>query len=132
MTCPSEYEEQVAFIHWFKLRFPDVLIWANEAAGRKTLLQGVRLKKQGVLAGVPDIFIPPWFTFIEMKRKRMGKLSDSQRAVMGKLQQLGYKVFVCAGAEDAIRVCQFLTNKIPHLREPEEKQNEKRISSALV
>lgn len=115
MTCLSEYHEQVAFISWFKVRFPTVLIWANEAGGPKTLLQGIRLKKQGVMAGVPDLFIPLWKTFIEMKRTKGGaRISPAQQKMANELKSYGYSVHFCFGAQEAIKVCEQTYKEYDH------------------
>jgi hypothetical protein len=60
-----------------------------------------RLKAEGVCSGVPDLFIPAWKTWIEMKRQKGGTVSQEQKDWTLYLQGLGYKVFICKGAEDA-------------------------------
>ena len=52
-------------------------------------------------SGVPDLFIPEWQLWIEMKRTKGGSVSMEQKDWMLYLQKVGYCVKVCKGAEDA-------------------------------
>jgi hypothetical protein len=61
----------------------------------------VRLKKQGVVRGIPDLFIPAWKTFVELKRVDGGVVSKEQEKVIDYLRRVGYTVLVCKGATDA-------------------------------
>jgi hypothetical protein len=69
----------------------------------------VKLKKMGVVAGIPDLFVPSWKLYIELKREKGGAVSPAQKKIMLYLQRVGYTVFVCHGAEEAsIKVLKFL------------------------
>jgi hypothetical protein len=59
------------------------------------------LKAEGVSAGVPDLFIPAWLCWIEMKREKGGVLSPEQRDWHAYLTGLGHHVIVGRGQEDA-------------------------------
>jgi hypothetical protein len=105
----SEHLEQVKFVKWVKVNHPDLLIHSipNGAnlAGSQTqrCKQWQKLKSEGALSGVPDLFIPELRLYIEMK---FGKntLSDAQKKVIPCLEKAGYKVAVCYSGEDAIKL----------------------------
>lgn len=56
---------------------------------------------QGMLKGCPDLFIPGFDLFIEMKRRDGGVVSAEQLKVHKLLKKYGYKVEVCHGAKAA-------------------------------
>jgi len=77
-------------------------------------LNGVKLsatqariaKAQGMLSGVPDLFLPvPRGCFhglyIEMKSEK-GRLTDNQKWFLSNAESLGYKTVVCYSANEAI------------------------------
>jgi hypothetical protein len=73
--------------------------------GTRHLLEAMNLKRSGVKAGVPDIFIPiarDCFhgLFLEMKSEK-GKVSEDQIAFMTMLSKNGYKCVVCHGFDAA-------------------------------
>jgi hypothetical protein len=59
------------------------------------------LKAEGVVPGVPDLFIPAWNTWVEMKRSRGGRLSTEQNDWIEYLTGAGHTVIVGYGFEDA-------------------------------
>ena len=100
-TFPSEHEEQVGFVNWFRAKFPGVLIYAIPNGGHRAVSVGKSLKAEGVTPGVPDLHIPAWGLWVEMKRVKGGKLSDDQMGMIGHLEGIGQKVIVGRGARDA-------------------------------
>jgi hypothetical protein len=105
---PLESAEQASFVKWFETQYPRVRILAvpNGAflfgnAGQRAK-QMHALKMQGLRPGVPDLLIPEWFLWIEMKRLKGGKLSPEQADWIMYLRDSGYTVLVCAGAQAAI------------------------------
>ena len=102
MKCPSEHYEQREFVSWFRKTYPDVLIFAVPNGGARGAAAAGRLKAEGVVRGVPDLFVPPWRMFIEMKRQQGGSLSPDQKAVIPYLESVGYRVLVCKGCVDAM------------------------------
>lgn len=56
---------------------------------------------QGMLKGCPDLFIPEFNLFIELKRRDGGVVSAEQIKVHKILRSYGYKVEVCHGAKEA-------------------------------
>ena len=53
---------------------------------------------QGLFKGAPDLFIPKYHTFIEMKRRDGGKASPEQLEVQKMLRGYGYISEICHGA----------------------------------
>jgi hypothetical protein len=102
-TSPSEHSEQVGFINWFRVQYPKVLIFAIPNGEKRSITVAKRLKAEGVVRGIPDLFIPEWRLWVEMKRKTGGRLSTEQKSMINYLQNIGYAVIVGIGAGDASR-----------------------------
>jgi len=100
---PLEHEEQREVVRWFRQCWPNVRIMAIPNGGARSKATAGRLKAEGVSAGVPDLFIPAWGLWIEMKRIKGGSVSPEQKDWMSYLELNGYKCFVARGAEDAKR-----------------------------
>ncbi len=49
---------QESCVAWFRLQFPKRLIFAVPNGARTSIREAVRLKRQGLSAGVPDLCIP--------------------------------------------------------------------------
>ena len=110
---PKEGQEQAALISWAQMqswRWPELaMLFHIPNGGGRSKAEAGRFKAEGVKAGVPDLFLPAprgeWHgLFIEMKRRKGGRLSDAQKEMIPKLQAQGYRVEVCAGWEDAAEV----------------------------
>jgi len=101
MNHPSETEEQEGFVNWFRSKFSGVLIFAIPNGGHRAISTAKRLKAEGVVPGIPDLHVPAWRLWIEMKRTKGGKLSAEQESMILHLESLGHKVIVGKGAEDA-------------------------------
>ena len=100
-TSPSEHDEQVGFINWFRVKYPQVLIFAIPNGEKRAITVAKRLKAEGVVRGIPDLFIPQWTLWVEMKRISGGRLSPEQKAMIQYLEGIGQKVIVAKGAADA-------------------------------
>ena len=103
---PTEHEEQKDFIRWFRRRFPDVVIYAIPNGGLRGKGTANKLKQEGVLAGVFDLYVLDWDLFIEMKRQKTGRVSKEQKDFKAKLVELGRSHFIARGSLDA--QCQVL------------------------
>jgi len=97
----SEHYEQATFVAWFRQTYPSVRIFAIPNGGSRSRTQGAKLKLEGVSPGVPDLFIPAWMLWIEMKRSVGGRLSAEQKDWIDYLQSVGHCAIVCAGCGDA-------------------------------
>lgn len=109
---PTEHEEQVGFLNWFRQRYPSVLIFAIPNGEKRSISVARRLKAEGVKPGVPDLNVPEWGLWIEMKRREGGRLSADQKDVIRYLEGIGQTVIVGKGAGDASKqVLKFLDGK---------------------
>lgn len=97
---PSEHQEQIGFLSWFRKTFPRVLIFAIPNGGLRNIGVAKKLKAEGVVSGVPDLFIPQWNLWVEMKTIK-GRLSSEQRDIIERLEHAGHTVVVGHGAMDA-------------------------------
>lgn len=99
----TEHLEQCLFVDW--CRAQSYLIFAIPNGGKRNINTARKLKKEGVLAGVPDLMLPipskEWHgLFIEMKSVK-GKATLSQKNIMLQLSKNGYLCVVCKGFEEA-------------------------------
>lgn len=106
----KEKNEQIAIINYCELRgAPYNLIFHIPNGGSRNIIEAVNLRKQGVKAGVPDLFLPVPTTkyhglFIELKRSEgSARVSATQKKWLDLLEQNKYKAIVCYGAEHAIQ-----------------------------
>lgn len=99
---PSEHAEQASFVAEFRLRWPAVLIFAIPNGGHRSKVTAALLKAEGVIKGVPDLYVPSRRLWIEMKRRSGGSLSPEQREVIEYLRACGDTVIVAKGADDAM------------------------------
>lgn len=105
----SESREQQALFRWwdmYRSQYPAALMFAVPNGGARSAITGARLKAEGVLAGVPDVFLAfpaggLHGLFIEMKRAKGGATSTAQKIVGELLSRAGYGVAVCHGWQDA-------------------------------
>ena len=98
---PSEHFEQREFVRWFRQTHKGVRIFAIPNGGQRSLAAAARLKVEGVSAGVPDLFVPEWKLWVEMKRVQGGVVSAAQKDWIKYLEKVGYCAKVCNGADDA-------------------------------
>ena len=103
MTPPSEHLEQVRLVSWFRRQYPDTRIFAIPNGGGRSASQGASLKAEGVTPGVPDLFVPEWLLWVEMKRETGGVVSPVQKDWISYLEGIGHRVIVGKGFEDAKR-----------------------------
>jgi hypothetical protein len=101
LNIPTEHEEQREFVKWFRQTHKDVRIFAIPNGGARSITTASKLKVEGVCAGVPDLFIPQWLMWIEMKRQKGGVVSNEQKDWIAHLRGIGHLVIVSKGAEDA-------------------------------
>lgn len=80
---------QSQVVNW--CRKNDILVWATPNGSKRDLTEAVRLKREGVLAGVPDLFFPELFMFMELKTTT-GRLSEAQSNLIDRLEK-NYKVY---------------------------------------
>ena len=111
-AVPSEDHEQMMFVQWFRRNYPGVLIFAIPNGGARHPAVAMKLRATGVVKGIPDLFVPAWSLWIEMKRQDGGRVSPEQREVMTYLEGIGHCAIVSKGDEDARKqVQQYLSEK---------------------
>lgn len=114
----SEYSEQVEVMDWArkneKKHPPLEYLFHIPNGGHRSKVSAARLKRAGVKRGVPDLFLPCprkgyHGLFIEMKKTKGGNVSREQLLAHTFLNNGGYAVRVCAGADKAINtICDYL------------------------
>ena len=98
---PTEHEEQREVVRWFRQTWPCVRIFAIPNGGARSKATAGRLKAEGVASGVPDLFVPAWRLWVEMKRSKGGSLSPEQKDWIAYLESVNYWCIVGKGADDA-------------------------------
>lgn len=107
----GEHSEQAAVIAWawsgYALdRWPDlVLLHAIPNGGHRHVQVAVKMKAEGVQAGVPDLSLPVprgvyHGMYIELKYGS-NKASQAQIKWLNALGEKGYKAVICWGAQEA-------------------------------
>ena len=111
---PTEAQSQAALIQWARLpstlsRYPELaLLHHIPNGGHRHPAVAAKLKAQGVLAGIPDLFLPvarlnQHGLYIEMKRKGE-TLSKAQDEIARLLIQQGYGYYLAYTWEEAKEV----------------------------
>ena len=103
-----ESELQKQCVTWFRYCFPGRIIFHVPNGGKRNKLEAIRLKQEGVLAGIPDLCIPEpskdyHGAFIELKAGK-NSLTDTQREQILKLKDRGYFVEVCRSLDEFIQI----------------------------
>jgi hypothetical protein len=101
----NEHQEQKILIRWFRLQYPQYIIFAIPNGGMRNKITAMKLKDEGVLSGVSDLFLMCANQsynglFVEMKSIK-GKLSVEQNKFMLAANRAGYKAIVCFGFTEA-------------------------------
>ena len=105
---------QEAIIKYARLKYPDEIIYAIPNGAKRGIVQASIMKRTGLLAGVPDIFIAKPFSspkgliqfhglYMEIKTSK-GVLSENQKTIIPKLQEKGYQVEIIRSLDDAIKI----------------------------
>ena len=97
----SEYVEQVAFVSWFRKKYPQFTIFHIPNGELRTPFVGAKLKRMGVLPGVPDLYVIDLKLAIEMKSTK-GALSQTQEVIRSKFEKSGHKYIVAYGFKDGV------------------------------
>ena len=97
----TEHEIQREFVKWFRQTYKGVRIFAIPNGGYRGKSQAMKLKAEGVSKGVPDLFCPELYLWIEMKREKGGIVSPEQKEWLEYLASVGYKTMICRGLDDA-------------------------------
>ena len=103
---PTEDGEQEVVVRYCELRRIPVVHIPNE--GKRSAAYAAQMKRMGLAKGFPDLFIPVAVSgfhglFIELKRDRKARATDTQKAWLEYLNKEGYRAAVCHGSEEAMR-----------------------------
>ena len=99
---PSEHYEQVRFVGKFAILYPGVRIFAIPNGGHRGKVTAAKMKQEGVRRGVPDLYVPAWKLWVEMKRIKGGSVSPDQKDWHEYLRGIGDTVLVCRGSDEAL------------------------------
>jgi hypothetical protein len=108
----TEHEDQRELVRWFRQTHVGTVIFAIPNGGARSLATASRLKAEGVVKGVPDLFIPAWELWVEMKRVKGGAVSQEQETMHAYLRGVGYWVLVAKGFEDAKQQIEAWKNEV--------------------
>lgn len=107
---PLESTEQKTLFgwrEWAKGKYPELaLLYHVPNGGSRNPIEARHLREEGVMPGVPDICLPVPNSqyaalYIELKRRRGGRVSDDQRGWIAALNRVGNIAVVCKGWEEA-------------------------------
>jgi hypothetical protein len=109
LPAPTESQEQITLFEWVALqtrRHPELeLLYHIPNGGHRHKTTAMRLKAEGVKAGVPDLCLPVprggyHGLYIEMKASK-GRLTENQSMWLGVLAENGYRAALCHGWVEA-------------------------------
>jgi hypothetical protein len=100
----TESKLQSACVQWFRTQYPRTVIFAIPNGGNRNPITGAILKREGVIAGVADLFVMRRNAdyaglFIEMKAGN-GKRSEAQEAFAQSALTAGYAYYVCRSFDE--------------------------------
>lgn len=96
---------QEACVKWFRLQYPNLVIFAVPNGGSRNLYEAKNMKESGTLAGVADLVIVGnggRVLFVEMKAGK-NKQEDSQVLFQNKVEKLGHKYIICRSREQFMK-----------------------------
>ena len=111
----EESKLQKQCVAWFRAQYPQYAMLLvhpiNEGSGHTTMdrrRQGIH-KAEGAVAGVPDLLLAHPSNgyhglWIEMKNGKAGRLSDSQKEMIAKLEAQDYACAVCHNMDEFMEI----------------------------
>ena len=108
----EEDDIQSAFFDYIRLaqhKHPDLALMFHPAnGGKRDARVAARMKRQGVVPGVPDVIFPcanhKFFGLAIEFKSRTGKLSENQAKYIDRLLLNGWSVHVCRDARAAVEI----------------------------
>jgi len=104
----DEQRSLFEWVNWMSGRIPELeLLLHIPNGGKRNKLEAIRLKREGVRAGVPDLFLPVargkyHGMFVELKAGK-GKPTNPQKEWIRRLNEQGYHALVINGWEAAAK-----------------------------
>lgn len=103
-----EHAHQVTVVNKFRQDYTEEqgIIFSIPNGDYRHQSIAVRLKAEGLLAGIPDLCILKKggaILFVEMKKLKGGSVSTEQKKIHPIMKNLGFQVIVCRGYEEAIK-----------------------------
>lgn len=97
----EESQLQRLCVRWFRLSYPNALIFAIPNGGSRHLFEAKKMKDEGVLSGVADLQIitDNKTFFIEMKSPK-GRQNENQKVFQSKVEKLGFKYLICRSFDE--------------------------------
>ena len=104
-----EHQEQAKLFCWASVNTPNIpqlkLLYAIPNGGKRTIQVAIKLKREGVKAGTPDVCLPYPINgygalYVEMKTDD-GPVSPDQKKRIKELQEAGNKVVIARSFEQA-------------------------------
>ena len=102
----NEHLEQKEFMITFRKKYPGVFVFAIPNGGRDSYATINYFYEEGLYPGIPDLNIPQWDLWVEMKTMK-GLLRDNQQACIKELLAIGQNVIVgytCTNALEKIEL----------------------------
>jgi hypothetical protein len=101
----AEAKRQAAIVEFVRWVAPHLICFHVPNGGFRTKAEAARLKWIGVLAGVLDLVLvlPEGRSAYWETKTPHGRLSDDQKAIIGRLQALGHSWAVVLSIDDARR-----------------------------
>lgn len=95
---------QEVCVAWFRYAYKNHILFAIPNGGRRDAKEAAHMKRQGVLAGVPDMYLAAAKggyagMFIELKVGK-NKETEKQVGVREKLERSGYRCVVCRSLDE--------------------------------
>lgn len=107
LVSMTEHHHQMLTVAWFRAQYPSLamLLFAIPNGGQRNPATAAHLKAEGVVAGIPDLFLAVPMgqdhgLFLEMKTPT-GVVSKAQHAAHSSLRAQGYRVDIARGYEAA-------------------------------
>jgi hypothetical protein len=111
-----ESKLQSSCVEWFRFQYPHfkMLLFAIPNGGHRNIITAKKLKREGVVSGVPDLFLSiprnGWNGFyIEMKSEK-NKLTQPQEDFFSQAKKYNYKCEVIRTIDQFIREVNYYMN----------------------
>ena len=102
---PEQAVQRAVVEHLRQRAKPGVMYWHTPNGGKRTLREAAEFKRQGVLAGVSDLFLLHDGNFFALELKSdKGRLSEAQREFLDGVNDAGGYSAYAVGVDRAIEI----------------------------